>query len=206
MGAAGGLFQYLVDHAESQHVLGSDLHAVGDFLGLGTVAPQDRGGCLRRDHAVDCVFQHQHPIGGCNGDGAARHALAGDDRDIGDAEREACVGRAGDRFRHAALLGADAGIGTGGIHDRQHGNAESLGHLHQPDRLAIAFRTGHPEIVLDPRLGRSALFLADHANALTAEAAKATQQGLVISDQHAQVFNLFVSQGAGPHDRPPLRC
>jgi hypothetical protein len=38
VGAAGGLPQDLVDHTESQHVLGRDLHAVGDFLGLGAVA------------------------------------------------------------------------------------------------------------------------------------------------------------------------
>src|SRR3954463_7114079 len=53
VGAAGGLLEDLIDHAEPQHVLGRDLHAVGDFLRLGAVAPQDRGGSLRRDHAVD---------------------------------------------------------------------------------------------------------------------------------------------------------
>ena len=99
MGAAGGFLQDLVDHAESQHVLRRDLHAGGDFLGLGAVAPQDRGRRLRRDHAVDRVFEHQHPVRGGDRDGAARHALAGDDRDIGHAEREAGVGRACDRFR-----------------------------------------------------------------------------------------------------------
>ncbi len=182
MGSAGGFFQDLVDHAESQHVLGGDLHAVGDFLGLGAVAPQDRGGRLRGDHAVDRVFEHQHLVRSRDGDGAARHALAGDDRDIGDAEREACVGRACDRFRHAALLGADAGIGAGGIDDRQHGNAETIGHLHQPDGLAIAFRARHAEIVLDAAVGGGALFLADHADALAAKTAEAAHQRLVLGE------------------------
>src|SRR6476660_6110543 len=49
--AAGGFLEDAVDHAESQHVLRRDLHAVGRLLGLGAVPPQDRGSRLRRDHA-----------------------------------------------------------------------------------------------------------------------------------------------------------
>src|SRR5262245_36297588 len=45
--AADGLLQDGVDHPESQHVLGGDLHAVGGFLGFGAVAPEDRGGRFR---------------------------------------------------------------------------------------------------------------------------------------------------------------
>jgi len=36
----------------------------------------------------------------------------------------------------SAFLGADAGVGAGRIDDRQHRDAEPVGHLHQPDRLA----------------------------------------------------------------------
>src|SRR5438045_9196153 len=43
MGAARRLDQDAVDDAESEHVLRGDLHAVGGFLRLGAVAPQDRG-------------------------------------------------------------------------------------------------------------------------------------------------------------------
>src|ERR1700733_12707649 len=55
MRAPDRLLEDLIDHAESQHVLGGDLHVVGGLLRLGAVAPQDRGGGLRRDHAIDRV-------------------------------------------------------------------------------------------------------------------------------------------------------
>ncbi len=71
-------------------------------------------------------------------------------------------------FGLAALFGADAGIGAGGVDQREHRDAEAVGHLHQAHRLAIAFRARHAEIVLDPALGAGALFLADHTDALAA--------------------------------------
>ena len=82
------------------------------------VAPQDRGRALRRDHAVDRVLQHQHAVGGRDRDGAARAAFAEDHRDVRHAEIEAGLGRARDRFGLAALLGVDAGIGAGGVDQR----------------------------------------------------------------------------------------
>ena len=182
MGAAGRLGEDAVDDAEFQHVLGGDLHAVGGFLRLGAVAPEDRGGGFRRDHAVDRVLEHQHLVGGGDRDRAARHALAGDDRNVGHAKRQARIGRARDRLGLSPLLRADAGIGAGGIHDRQHGNAEAIGHLHQPHRLAIAFGARHAEIVLDAALGRVALFLAHHADGLALEAAEAADQRFVLAE------------------------
>ena len=101
---------------------------------------------------------------------------------LGTPERQAGVGGARDRFRLAALLGADAGIGAGGIDDRQHGNAESIGHLHQPDRLAVALGPRHAEIMLDAGFGGGALFLADHADALAAEAAEPAHQRFVLAE------------------------
>src|SRR3954471_10923656 len=44
VGASDRLLEDGIDHTEAEHVLGCDLHAVGGFLGLGTVAPEDRGG------------------------------------------------------------------------------------------------------------------------------------------------------------------
>ena len=96
-------------------------------------------------------------------------------------ERQASVERA-IASACAAFLGADAGIGAGGIDDRQHGNAEAIGHLHQPDGLAIAFGARHAEIMLDAAVGGGALFLADHADRLAAEAAEAAHQRLVLAE------------------------
>ena len=67
---------------------------------------------------IDGVLQHQHAVGGGERNGAAGAAFAEDHRDIGHAERKAGVGRARDCLRLAALFGADAGIGAGGIHQR----------------------------------------------------------------------------------------
>ena len=54
---------------------------------------------------------------------------------LGTPSAEAGVGRACDRFRLAALLGVDAGIGAGGVDEREHRNAEAVGHFHQPHAL-----------------------------------------------------------------------
>jgi len=59
----------------------------------------------------------------------------GDDRDIWHAERQAGIGGARDRFGLSALLRADARVGAGGIHNRQHRNAKPIRHLHQPTAL-----------------------------------------------------------------------
>ncbi len=116
------------------------------------IAPQDRRRAFRRDHAVDRMLQHQHAARGGDGDRAARPAFADDDRDVRHAELQAGVGRARNRLGLAAFLGADAGIGAGGIDQRQHRNVEAVGHFHQPHGLAIAFRPRHAEIVLQAAL------------------------------------------------------
>ena len=80
--AAGRLRHDAVDDAEAQQVLRGDLHVGGRVLGAAAVAPQDRGGALGRDHAVDRVLQHQDLVGGRDRDGPARAALADDDGDV----------------------------------------------------------------------------------------------------------------------------
>src|SRR5262245_20350261 len=182
VGAADRLGHDLVDDTEAGEVLRGDLHAGRGFLCLGGVAPQDRGGALRRDHAVEGVLQHQHAVGGRDRDRAARAADPDDHRDVGHAELEAGLGRARDRFRLAALLGADARIGALGVDQRQNRDAETVSHLHQSNRLAIALRPRHAEIVLEPLLGGRALLVADDADALAAEAAEAADDRLVVAE------------------------
>src|SRR5208337_3088060 len=91
----------------------------------------------------------------------ARAALADDHRHIGHAEREAGVDRTRDRLRLAALLGVDARKGPGGVDERDHRQVEPVGEIHQPDRLAVALRARHAEIVPDAALGVVALLLPD---------------------------------------------
>ncbi len=122
-----------------------------------------------------------HAVGGRNRDRAARAAFADDGRDIGHADAQTGFRRARDRFGLAALLGANAGIGAGGVDQRDHRNFEVVGHVHQPHRLAIALRPRHAEIVLEPALGVGAFFVADDADALAAEAAEAADNGRVLA-------------------------
>ena len=128
------------------------------------------------------MLQHQHAVGGGDRDGAARAALADDDRDIGHAEREAGLGRAGDGLGLAALLGLDAGKGARGVDQRDDRQVEAVGELHQPHRLAVALGPRHAEIVLDAAVGVGALFLADDADRAAAEPAEAADDRLVLAE------------------------
>ena len=89
MGAAHRLGDDLVDHLELLEVGRRHLHRLGRVLGLGVVAPQDRGAAFRRDHRVDGILQHVDAVGRGDGERAARAALADDHADQRHAEREA---------------------------------------------------------------------------------------------------------------------
>ena len=62
------------------------------------------------------------------------------------------------------------------------GRLEPVGHLHQAHGLAVALGRGHAEIVPDAGFGVVALFLADDADRLAAEAAEAAHDGLVLGE------------------------
>ena len=117
----------------------------------------------------------------------------------------------GDGFCLAALFRVDAGIGAGGIDQRQHGQAEALGQPHQSPRLAIPFRPPHAEIVLEPSLGIRAFFGAEHEDAAPAKATDAADNGGIlgedavagewheISDQPADVIEAMRPFGMSGH-------
>ena len=102
--------------------------------------------------------------------------------DVRHAEAQTDVGRARDGLRLATLLGADARVGAGGVHQRQDRNAEAVGHFHQADSLAVALRPRHAEIVLEPAFGRRALLVPDDAQALPAETAETADDRLVVAE------------------------
>ena len=101
---------------------------------------------------------------------------------LGTPSAEAGFGRAGDRLGLAALLGIDAGIGAGGVDERDDRQLEAVGEFHEPHRLAVALRPRHAEIVPEPALGVGALFLAEDADRLAAEAAEAADDRLVVAE------------------------
>src|SRR5579859_6950731 len=57
-----------------------------------------------------------------------------------------------------------------------------IGHVHEPGGFAVAFRSRHAEIVLEPGVGVGAFFLADDADALAAEAAEAADNSGVVAE------------------------
>ena len=87
----------------------------------------------------------------------------------GTPRRRQRLGRAGDSLGLAALLRADAGIGAGGIDQGDDRQLEALGQVHQADRLAVAFRLRHAEVVLDAAFRVVALLVPDDHDRAAAE-------------------------------------
>src|SRR3546814_17211427 len=88
-----------------------------------------------------------------------------------------------DRLRLAALLGADAGIGAGGVYQGDDRQAEPLRQAHEALRLAVALRAGHAEVVLHTAVDVGALLVADDHDGVAAEAPQATNVGVVLREQ-----------------------
>src|SRR5258708_3651188 len=80
------------------------------------------------------------------------------------------------------LLGADAGIGAGGIDQGQDRQLEPVGQLHQPPGLAVALGPGHAEIVPHAGFRRSPLLGAEDHRGEAAEAADAADHGAVFGE------------------------
>ena len=142
-------------------ILRGDLHRrrrVGGLLGF---VPQDGRAAFRRYHRIDRMLEHVHFVGRGDGDRPARSAFADDGGDEGRVQRETGLRRTRDRFGLSALFRADAGIGARRIDQRDHRQAETIGHVEQALHLAIPFRHRHAEIVLQPRFGVVALLMAD---------------------------------------------
>ena len=107
------------------------------------------------------MLEHQHAVGGGDRDRTARATLTDDDRDHRHLQRQALLGRSGDGFGLPALLRLDSGKRSRRVDQSDDRNPETVGELHQADRLAIAFRLGHAEIVLEPRCGVVAFLMPD---------------------------------------------
>ena len=64
----------------------------------------------------------------------------------------------------------------------QNGQIEFLGHIHQAHRLAVAFRVGHAEIVLQAFLDCAALLMAHDHDRASLEARQSANNGFVIAE------------------------
>src|SRR5690606_12101805 len=65
---------------------------------------------------------------------------------------------------------------------RDHRDAETFGHIHQADRLAIAFGLGHAEIMLDAALRIRAFFMADKEDGAAPETPYAAYNGRILAE------------------------
>ena len=93
----------------------------------------------------------------------------------------------GDGERLAALLGWQGRIGAGRVHQGDDGQAELLGLLHQPERLAVPLRPRHPEAAVGVLLGVAPLLVAEHHDRPAVEAGRAADQGRIVGEEAVAV-------------------
>ena len=161
MRAAERLADDLVDEAQRLQPRRGDAERFRGFGRLLGGLPQDRRAAFGRDDRVSRVLQHQRDVADGDRQRAAGTAFADDRDDDRRAQAGHFVEVAADRFRLAALLGADARIRAGRIDEGEQRQTELLGQLHQPQRLAIALGPRHAEVAVDLLLGVAALLMAD---------------------------------------------
>ena len=176
-----------VDDAEFELVGGGHPHREGRGRGPVRRAPQDRRAALRADDGVDGVLEGDDHVADGDGERTARASLPGDDRHDRGAQAGHQPDRAGDGLGDAALLGLRAGVGAGDVDEGHDGQAEPLAELHEPHRLAIALRVGHPEVAADVLLRLGALLLAEDDDPSAVDRGQAADDGGVVAEQAVAV-------------------
>ena len=121
--------------------------------------------------------------------GAALADHGGDDRD---GQARHLQDRLGDRHRLAALLGLQARVGARRVDERDDRQPEAHRVVHQPQRLAVALRVGHPEVALHHLGGRAALLVADGHHRQLAEPREPADDRRVLGEQAVAVELLEV--------------
>ena len=99
---------------------------------------------------------------------------------IGVGERRHLEEIARDGLALAALLGADARIRARRVDEGDERQAETLGHLHEAQRLAIALGLRHAVVAAHPLLGVAALLVADQHHGSPVEARRSADDGEVV--------------------------
>ena len=158
-----------VDHPELEAMERVGLERRRGLLRLTRVAPEDRGATFRGDHRVDGVLLHQHAVGDRDRNGAAGAALADDAGDGRHRQARHLRLRPGDRPALAVLLGGDTRVGARGVDEREDGEPEPLGDLHDAHRLVVALGIRHPELPVEALLHVASLLVPDHDHGATVE-------------------------------------
>ena len=87
----------------------------------------------------------------------------------------------------AALLGPDAAVGAGGVHEADHGPAELLGLAHEAQGLAVALGVRHAEVAAHTLLGGVAALDGDHGHDALALPGDAGHDGGVVGVEAVSV-------------------
>ena len=181
MGTALRLQHNLVNHTQSHQVLGSHFHNFTRLFAPGGIFPEDRRKTFRREHGVNCVFQHQHPVGNRQGQGAAAVALSSHHGNHRHRETAHLKEVSGNGLSLSPFLRLHAGIGAGGINKCEDGPVKFLRLAHQPQGLAIPLGAGHAEVEADVFLQRLPLSGADHRDGRAVKQGNAPQNRRVLS-------------------------
>src|SRR4029078_11527684 len=124
--------------------------------------------------------EHQRRVADRDRQRAAGPAFADDRHDDRRAQAGHFVQVATDGLRLAALLGADAGKRARCIDEREQRQAELLGELHQPQRLAITLGPRNAEVAVYLLLGIAAFLMTDdHARRAVEARHAADDRGIV---------------------------
>ena len=141
------------------------------------------------------MLEHQQAIGHPDAQGTAGSTFTDHGGDHRNTQAEHLPQVDGDRFTLALLFGLKAGIGPGGIDERENRQAEAIGMIHQPHRFAVSTRSRHPEIAGDVLFGVAAFLMADQHHGSIAHPADTADQGLIVVTATIAVqFNPVVAE------------
>ena len=186
------------------------------LLRLAGVPPQDRCAAFGRDHRVDRVLLHEHPVGDGDRDRPAGATLADDARDRRDPETNHRKLGAGNPAALAMLLGLDARICARRVDERDHRETVPVRELHDPHRLPIALGVGHPEVPVRSLPDVTTFLVPDERDRPAVEPPEPGNDGRVVRERTVTVqldevveHPLDVVERVGPVlmprelDRPP---
>ena len=93
---------------------------------------------------------------------------------------QAFLGRSRNRLGLAAFFGALARIRAGRVDKRDDRHREPVGKIHQPDRLAVPFRSRHAEVALDPGFRVRPFLVSDDHHRTVIEPCQPAHDRLVV--------------------------
>jgi hypothetical protein len=196
MRAANRLQNNLVHQPQTPQIVRGQPQRFRRQRRLRGISPEDRRAAFRRNHGVNRVLQHQHPIAGGKGDRPARSTLADNGGDEWNGGFKTSFDRSGDRFRLAPRLGVDSRERTRCVDERQDRQTEAARQLDQAAGLAVAFGPRHSEIVGDSAVGVRAFLGPKNHDGAPTKPAKPTQHRRVVGER------AIAGQWREPGDQP----